>query len=81
MTAVKTLRLQVAVVDAAAGGHEHVCHGAGRVGPVHHPPAQRGPRLHVDTVRGRLHDGDGVPVTTTAGSIPWRLKLTTIRQL
>ena len=81
MAGVKTLGLEVAVVDAAAGRHEHVRHGARRVRPVHHPPAQRRPRLHVDTVRRRLHDRDRVPVAATAGSIPWRLKLTTIKPL
>ena len=64
MAAVQTLGLEVAVVQAAAGHHEHVRHAARRLGPVHGAAAPRPARrvLHLDTVRAGLHEGDGVTI-------------------
>ena len=64
MSAVETLALQVAVVDAAVGGHEDVCETAGSVGPVHQAECQGRSWSSLQTVSVRLQERDGVTVTT-----------------
>ena len=63
VAAVQTLGLQVAVVDAAVCGHEHVGQTVGGVCPVHQSEGQRRARASLEAVSVGLQEGDGVPVT------------------
>ena len=67
MAAVKTLSVEVAVVDAAVCGHEDVRQTAGRVGPVHHTEGEGRARPGIQPVRVR-GERDGVSVTTSPPS-------------
>lgn len=62
VAAVKTLGVEVAVVDAAVCRHEDVSQAAGRVGPVHHTEGEGRARPRVQPVRVG-GERDGVAVT------------------
>ena len=72
VAAVKTLGVEVAVVDAAVCWHEDVSQAAGRVGPVHHTKGEGRARPGVQPVRVG-GERDGITVTTsphTSSTLP-----------
>ena len=74
MSAVETLALQVAVVDAAVGWDEDVCETAGSVGPVHQAECEGRAWAGLQTVSVRLQERDGVPVTAPPHPGPGQLE-------
>ena len=71
VAAVKTLSVEVAVVDAAVCRHEDVRQAAGGVGPVHHAKGVGRARPSVQPVRvGGERDGIAVTASPRPASLP-----------